>query len=192
MARNEVSAKVQNVVASATLGQDVDLNTILRVFPDTQYRPETFPGLIFRLKKPRATALIFRSGKMVCVGTRSERQCKRAVNNIVDELKNSGIIILRKPSIEIQNIVATAALGGYIDLEKTTYALAKTIYDPEQFPGLIHHMDEPKVVVLIFANGKLVLTGAKKEEELYRATTKLQETLEQENLIDYEHQGGMG
>ena len=105
---------------------------------------------------------------------------------VVDELKRNGIVILGKPEIQIQNIVASAGLGGRIDLEKTTYSLKRTMYEPEQFPGLIYRMDDPKVVILIFTTGKLVCTGAKKEAEVPRAIAKLKETLEEKGLITYE------
>jgi len=77
-------------------------------------------------------------------------------------------------------------LGGIIDLEKTTYSLVKTMYEPEQFPGLIYRMNDPKVVFLLFTSGNLVITGAKKEEEVYRAVTILKKTLEEKELIRYE------
>jgi transcription initiation factor TFIID TATA-box-binding protein len=179
---------IQNVVASAALGQDLDLNSILRIFPGIEYRPEVFPGLVFRLKKPKTTTLIFRTGKMVCTGAKSERQARRAVLMVVDDLKRNGIVISGKPSIQIQNIVASVVLGGRIDLEKATYSLERTMYEPEQFPGLIYRMDEPKVVILIFTSGKLVCTGAKKEEEVDLAVTRLQETLEKKELIRYEQE----
>jgi transcription initiation factor TFIID TATA-box-binding protein len=95
------------------------------------------------------------------------------------------MVILGKPEIQIQNIVSSAGLGGHIDLEKTTYSLKKTMYEPEQFPGLIYRMDDPKVVILIFASGKLVCTGAKKEAEVPRAIAILQKTLEEKGLITY-------
>jgi len=104
---------------------------------------------------------------------------------VVDELKRNEIVISGRPDIQIRNIVASVVLGGFIDLEKTTYSLERTMYEPEQFPGLIYRMDEPKVVILIFSSGKLVCTGAKKEEEVHRAVTKLQETLEEKELIAY-------
>jgi len=188
----EISAKVkavvtiQNVVASATLKQHIDLDSIVRLFPGTEYRPEQFPGLVFRLKKPKTATLIFSSGKMVCTGSKSERQARRAVTTIVNELKAKGIVIVGRPDIQIQNIVASGGLGGFIDQEKTTYSLKKTMYEPEQFPGLIYRMDEPKVVMLLFASGNFVCTGAKNEEEVHRAVTKLQETLESKELISYE------
>ncbi|RLI34275.1 TATA box-binding protein, partial [Candidatus Bathyarchaeota archaeon] len=87
---------------------------------------------------------------------------------------------------KIQNIVASANLGGMIDLEKAAYTLGRTMYEPEQFPGLIYRMDDPKVVILLFASGKLVCTGAKKESEVYEAVKKLHERLEREGLIYYE------
>jgi len=177
---------IENVVASATLNQAIDLNAIVRVFPGVEYRPERFPGLVYRLNKPRTATLIFSTGKMVCTGAKSERQARRAVSEVVDELKRGGIVILGRPIVEIQNIVASCGLGGHIDLEKAVYGLKKTMYEPEQFPGLIYRMDEPKVVILVFASGKLVCTGAKKESSVYIAVSKLQEILESKNIITYE------
>jgi transcription initiation factor TFIID TATA-box-binding protein len=108
------------------------------------------------------------------------------VLRVVDDLKGNGIVIAGKPTIQIQNIVASVGLGGSIDLEKTTYSLERTMYEPEQFPGLIYRMNDPKVVFLIFTSGNLVCTGAKKEKEVHDAVTKLQEMLEKKQLIAYE------
>ena len=185
LAKHESYINIENVVASATLNQKIDLNSIVRIFPGVEYRPEQFPGLVYRLKKPKTATLIFSSGKMVCTGAKSERLARKAIMKVVDELKRGGIVILAKPEIQIQNIVASAGLGGRIDLEKTTYSLKRTMYEPEQFPGLIYRMDDPKVVILIFASGKLVCTGAKKEAEVPRAIAKLQQTLEEKGLITY-------
>lgn len=186
MPKKKAIINIQNVVATATLGQDLDPDSIVRVFPSVEYRPEKFPGLVYRLKKPKTATLIFRSGKMVCTGAKSERQARKAVLRVVDELKKNGIVIAGKPTIQTQNIVASVVLGGSIDLEKTTYSLEKTMYEPEQFPGLIYRMNDPKVVILLFSSGNLVCTGAKKEEEVDLAVTKLQETLEKKELIRYE------
>jgi transcription initiation factor TFIID TATA-box-binding protein len=180
------SIRIENVVASASLNQRIDLNAVVKGYPGVEYRPEQFPGLVFRLKRPKTATLIFNSGKMVCTGAKSEKESKRAVMKVVRELKKSGIIIIGKPELKIQNIVASANLAGLIDLERSAYTLGRTMYEPEQFPGLIYRMDVPKVVILLFASGKLVCTGAKKEEDVYEAVTKLHETLELEDLIYYE------
>lgn len=185
MSDDKVFINIENVVASATLKQNIDLNAIVRIFPGVEYRPEQFPGLVYRLKKPKTATLVFNSGKMVCTGAKSERQAKKAVMKVIDDLKRNGIVIVGKPEIQIQNIVASAGLGGYIDLEKSTYSLKRTMYEPEQFPGLIYRMDDPKVVILLFASGKLVCTGAKKEQDVGIAVKKLKETLESKNLIYY-------
>ena len=186
LAKHDAYINIENVVASATLNQKIDLNSIVRIFPGVEYRPEQFPGLVYRLKNPKTATLIFSSGKMVCTGAKSERQARKAVTKVADELKRGGIVILAKPEIQIQNIVASAGLGGHIDLEKTTYSLKRTMYEPEQFPGLIYRMDDPKVVILIFASGKLVITGAKKEAEVPRAVRRLQEMLQEKGLITYQ------
>jgi transcription initiation factor TFIID TATA-box-binding protein len=184
--KKEMFVHIENVVASATLKQNIDLNSIVRVFPGVEYRPEQFPGLVYRLKKPKTATLIFSSGKMVCTGAKSEKQARKAVMKVTDELKRDGIVIVGKPEIMIQNIVASAGLGGTIDLEKSTYSLRRTMYEPEQFPGLIYRMEEPKVVILLFASGKLVCTGAKKEQDVYDAVEKLHTLLEEKSLIFYD------
>jgi transcription initiation factor TFIID TATA-box-binding protein len=186
MPRTKAIIHIQNVVASATLNQRVDLNAIVKSNLGVEYRPEQFPGLVFRLKRPKTATLIFNSGKMVCTGAKSEKEARRAVMNVIKELKKGGIIIVNKPELKIQNIVASASLGGKIDLEQAVSSLGKTMYEPEQFPGLIYRMDEPKVVILIFASGNLVCTGAKKEQDVYDAVHKLHESLEEQNLIFYD------
>ncbi len=186
MPKVKSSVSIENVVASATLSQKVDLNAVVKGYPGVEYRPEQFPGLVFRLKRPKTATLIFKSGKMVCTGAKSEKEAKRAVMKVIKELKKGGIIIISKPELKIQNIVASGILGGMIDLEKAAYTLGHTMYEPEQFPGLIYRMEEPKVVILLFASGKLVCTGAKKEEEVYISVDKLHALLEETSLIFYE------
>ena len=75
-----------------------------------------------------------------------------------------------------------------IDLERSAYSLGRTMYEPEQFPGLIYRMDEPKVVILLFASGKLVCTGARKEEDAHKAVDTLRQKLEKNNLIYLENE----
>ncbi len=186
MPKVKAIVSLENVVASATLNQKVDLNAVVKGYPGVEYRPEQFPGLVFRLKRPKTATLIFSSGKMVCTGAKSEKESRRAVMKVVKELKKGGIIIISKPEVKIQNIVASGILGGMIDLEKAAYTLSRTMYEPEQFPGLIYRMEQPKVVILLFASGKLVCTGAKKEEDVYVAVDQLHALLEETNLIFYE------
>ncbi len=186
MPKSKAIINIVNVVVTVTLNQKVDLNAVVKSYPEVKYRPEQFPGLVFRLKRPKTATLIFNSGKMVCTGAKSEKESRRAVMTVVKELKRGGIIIISKPDFKVVNIVASASLGGRVDLEQAVSTLGKAMYEPEQFPGLIYRMDEPKVVILIFASGKLVCTGAKKEQDVYDAVQKLHGSLEEQNLIFYE------
>ncbi|MCX6656696.1 MAG: TATA-box-binding protein [Candidatus Bathyarchaeota archaeon] len=179
--KSPYDVEIQNVVASATLDQKINLLDIMKVFRNVEYRPKQFPGLVFRLKRPKTATLIFGSGKMVCTGAKSEKQARSAVMKVVRELKTNGIIILGKPKIVIQNIVSSANLHGKIDQEAMSDILENVMYEPEQFPGLIYRMTEPKVVLLVFASGKLVITGAKREEQVYEAVEKIRAI-----LIDYD------
>ena len=185
MPKTKAIINIQNVVSAATLNQRVDLNAVVKSYPGVEYRPEQFPGLVFRLKRPKTATLIFSSGKMVCTGAKSEKESRRAVMTVVKELKKGGIIIIGKPDLKVVNIVASASLGGKVDLEAVS-THGKTMYEPEQFPGLIYRMDEPKVVILVFASGNLVCTGAKKEQDIHDAVHKLHASLEEQNLIFYE------
>lgn len=188
--RNEIdkdlSISIENVVASASLDQKIDLLAIMKIFRNVEYRPKQFPGLVFRLKRPKTATLIFGSGKMVCTGAKSEKMAIQAVNKVVRELKDNGIIIQGKPMIIIQNIVASANLHGKIDLETAADIMENVMYEPEQFPGLIYRMSEPKVVMLLFASGKLVCTGAKYEGMVKEAVEKLHEILLDYDLIYYD------
>jgi transcription initiation factor TFIID TATA-box-binding protein len=185
LSEDKTFINIENVVATGILEQRIDLNAIVRIFPFVEYRPEQFPGLVYRIKKPKTAILIFSTGKMVCTGARTIRQAKKAIMTVIDELKRNGIVIVGKPEIQIVNIVASGGLGGYIDLEKCVYSLKRTIYEPEQFPGLIYRLEEPKVVMLLFSTGRLVCTGAKNEGDVELAVRNLKETLELKGLIYY-------
>jgi transcription initiation factor TFIID TATA-box-binding protein len=185
MSKRKPVIHIQNIVASAALNQRISLTKIVERFPFAEYSPRVFPGLVFRLKKPKTATLIFETGKMVCTGAKSEKEAIQAVNKVTRELKSHGIPLEHKPEIKIQNIVASAELNGEIDLENVVYKLKRVMYEPEQFPGAVFRMDDPKVVFLIFSAGKLVCVGAKREPDVYIAVDKLQKILEEQDLIFY-------
>ena len=186
VALKDLDISVENVVATASLDQKLDLIAIMKTFQNVEYRPKKFPGLVFRLKRPKTATLLFSTGKMVCTGAKSEKLARTAIKKVVKELKSNGIIILGKPTIVIQNIVASANLHGKIDLEMAADIMDNVMYEPEQFPGLIYRMAEPKVVILIFASGKLVCTGGKSAEMVDVAVVKLHGILQEDELIYYD------
>jgi len=178
-----IDLQVVNVVASASLDQRFDLLDIVKVFKDVEYNPNQFPGLVFRIKQPKTATLIFSSGKMVCTGAKTAKLAHRAVNKVVQELKDNGFIILNKPKIVVQNMVASGNLHRAIDLETAADVLENVMYEPEQFPGLIYRMEDPKTVLLLFASGKLVCTGAKSEEMVYESVSNIFEVLNDYDLF---------
>jgi len=186
MPQTKPIVSIENVVASASVDQKIDLIDITKKFPDTEYHPEQFPGLVFRLKNPRTATLIFRTGKMVCTGAKSEDLALKAVRTVVQKLRKGGIKIKKDAVVVVQNMVASINLGGKIHLEQAARTLPRSMYEPEQFPGLIHRMVDPKTVILLFASGKLVCTGAKKESDVYRSVHNLHALLEEKKLMIYE------
>lgn len=165
--------KIQNVVSSADIRQNLDLNEIARKIKESRYEPEKFPGLVLKLKDPKAALLVFNSGKFVCTGTKSIEESAQAVHRAIELMKKHGIQIEGRPLIKAENIVASAKLFVKVDIEKLAFEMPNTLYEPEQFPGLIYRMANPKVVFLVFASGSLVCTGAKKEADVKRAVYKL-------------------
>ena len=177
------SVKIENVVASAILGSKISLNAIAKKIPGTEYEPKQFPGLIFRVARPHATALIFKTGKIVCTGAKSEDDAIDAVRAVMQALQAKRIKLGASPVIEIKNIVSTANLQQKIRLEQAARTLSKCMYEPEQFPGLIYRMEEPKTVFLIFSTGRTVCTGARRMSDAYRAVHLLCELLESKDLF---------
>jgi transcription initiation factor TFIID TATA-box-binding protein len=177
---------IENVVASATIDQKLDLKDIQKKFPEVEWNPKLFPGAVFRLKTPKTATLLFSTGKMVCTGSKSEEMARKAVKTVVQKLRKGKIKIKKEATVTIQNIVASINLGGKVHLEQAARTLPRSMYEPEQFPGLIHRMLDPKTVILIFSSGKLVCTGGKTEKDVYRSVNQLHNLLEEKKLMIYD------
>jgi len=168
--------RVENVVASVIFDKGIDLNRVAEKVPYSEYNPDQFPGLVLRLTKPKTALLVFSTGKMVCTGAKSEEGVYKAIEKVTRLFEKHGIRI-GEPKITIQNIVASGNLNAAVDLERAAYLLENSMYEPEQFPGLIYRMEDPHVVILIFSSGKVVITGAKKEGDVKEAIKKLSQKL---------------
>lgn len=90
--RGDPIPKVQNVVATADLHYRIRIDVASRTLPRTVYEPEMFPGVIHRMVDPRAVVLLFASGKVVCVGARSEEEACRAVRTIRSTLDEKELL----------------------------------------------------------------------------------------------------
>jgi transcription initiation factor TFIID TATA-box-binding protein len=160
--------------STANLGVRLDLKKIALKCRNTEFNPRRFGAVIMRLREPKATALIFASGKMVVTGVKSTHNATLACKKFAYIVERVGFQPKEFMDFKVQNIVGTADVGFPIRLEGLVYAhSAFASYEPELFPGLIYRLVSPRVVFLIFVSGKVVITGAKKETDLSNAFTKL-------------------
>ncbi|MBD3247282.1 TATA-box-binding protein [Candidatus Pacearchaeota archaeon] len=164
--KKESTYKIQNIVATASLGKPVPLTKLARTQPNTEYNPQTFPGLVLRIKKPKSAVLVFSSGNLVCTGTKSVAQVKRVITAVIKQLKKINVKITKKPKITVQNIVASGEINLKLNLNFLALEMKNTEYEPEQFPGLVYKLIEPNATFLLFTNGKLVCTGTKNRKQL--------------------------
>ena len=172
--------EIQNVVASTSIADELDLNSLALSLKDAEYDAKRFPGLVLRMENPKTAALLFRSGKVVCTGAKSVGDVAKAIDMVCDRVEAAGVKgVHRNPKIDIQNIVATSALGAELNLNAVAvgFGLERVEYEPEQFPGLVYRIKEPKVVLLLFGSGKLVCTGARKPEDAELAVKKVEAEL---------------
>lgn len=176
---------VENVVASTSIGQELDLETLADDLPTTDYAPDHFPGLVYRTQNPQAAALIFRSGKVVCTGAQSATAVEDALEIFFQELRHLGIHVDESPEITIENMVTSGDLDERLNLNAIAIGLglANIEYEPEQFPGLVYRLDDPPVVVLLFGSGKLVITGAQTVEDAETALGTVQSRLKNLDLL---------
>jgi transcription initiation factor TFIID TATA-box-binding protein len=176
---------IQNIVSTADLCCDINLKQIALQVENTQYNPLKFSGLIMRIKDPKTTALIFSNGKIICLGAKTEEDSKNACRKYAKIIKNLNYPVIFKNFI-IQNIVGSCDVHFKIDLRNLYNYMViydRTVYyETELFPGLIYHYldknienGEPKanIVFLIFKSGKMVITGAKKREQIYNSFNKI-------------------
>lgn len=176
---------VVNIVASVRFDIEklVDLNLIAMSNKNIEYNPDTFPGLILRLQKPKSTILVFSTGKLVLTGLKKEKDVRPITQKVIKIIERSGAVIKSEPEIKIQNIVASGDLNLKLNLDLMSISLERALYEPEVFPGLIYRMKDPKVVFLIFASGKIVCVGAKSEDDVKVAVQNLLDEIQELDFV---------
>ena len=177
----EIVPTIENIVSTANLCCEIKLREIALQAKNAEYNPKRFSAVIMKIKEPKTTALIFSSGRMVCLGAKNEEDSKKACKKFAKIIKSLGYPVVFK-EFKIQNVVGSVDSGYNISLMKLYIHLIKRInckgnnfvaFEPEQFPGLIYRMIEPNIAILIFFSGKLVLTGGKQKEDIYQGFKKI-------------------
>lgn len=184
--KNSHSAKyrTENIVISVNLHATFDLSMIAQAYHDAEFNLNRFPGLCIRLSKPKCTILLFKNGKMIITGLKNSQEAPIVVDHIISKLDNIGIQIPDNPEIQIVNLVISINVQQKLNLDKASLLLMDSIYEPEVFPGIILHINNPiKCVFLLFSSGKVILTGLKKEEDIIPAIKFLGTQLKSSNLL---------
>ncbi len=181
----EYNIKIENVVASTKLAEEFDLIKIESEFEGAEYNKKKFPGLVYRVTEPKAAFLIFTSGKVVCTGAKNVADVHTVIKNLGKKLNGIDQETLDDPEITVQNIVASADLHAVLNLNAIAIGLGleNIEYEPEQFPGLVYRIAEPKVVVLIFSSGKLVVTGGKSPDDCDGGVEVVRQQLDSMGLL---------
>ena len=170
--------EIHNMVITVQFSDRIDLDKLAKKLPiGAEYFPDNFPGVVYRMKSPRASFLIFSTGKATCTGTASEKDAKEAIGKMLKLLKDIGINV-KVPKIVIQNIVASTKLETRFDIDKMAFELENSEYEPETFPGLVYKT-KGSVTFLIFSTGKIVCVGARSSKDIKDAFDSLVKRLKE-------------
>ncbi|MDI6719468.1 MAG: TATA-box-binding protein [Methanomicrobiales archaeon] len=171
--------KIENIVASGVIADSIDLLEVSSKIRSCELNTKRFPGAVYRIDNPKIASLIFSSGKVVLTGIRDKADLDRGLSIIIRSLREAGVATYDEPQVAITNIVCSYDIGKYINLNKVviTLNLENIEYEPEQFPGLVYRIADPKIVALLFSSGKIILTGGKNLDDIKRGLDFLEKKL---------------
>lgn len=182
-ASNKVILRIENIVATINTHLYIDLKLLMEKFQDIE-KKENFPGIITKFTKPKATLLIFSSGKIVVTGVRLDTHIPIIVEKTLKKLSQAGIELEEEPEVKIENMVGRADFNTKINLDISSLVLDRAIYEPEVFPGLIYKVTEPeKICFLIFNSGKVICTGANNLDTIKISLKNLATKLKENHLL---------
>jgi transcription initiation factor TFIID TATA-box-binding protein len=175
-----------NVVASSSIGCEVDLDQLSEDMSPVSYNPEDFPGLVYRMNEPDVSTLLFHSGKIVATGADAVEEAEDAIHSVFTTLDDLGVPVDDNYDVDIENIVTSAEIGHRLNLNAVAIGLGVEVveYEPEQFPGLIYRVDDPDVCVLLFGSGQVVVSGGNEEGEAEEAIDIVENELDSLGLLD--------
>jgi len=187
-----LNIKVQNVVATFSLNDTINLANIREAFSSEcffetlQDKRYTFRVVALRIRKPRITLLVYRTGKVVCTGAKTIEDAEQSADYFISRLRRLGFTATKKLEARIQNIVATADLKIPVDMEKLLDCFHsekqfRAMYEPEQFPAAIVRFPVTQgamATILLFSSGKVVCVGLTTLEQINEAICQINSKLE--------------
>jgi transcription initiation factor TFIID TATA-box-binding protein len=171
--------KIENIVASGAVADTIDLEVISTTIENCELNKKRFPGAVYRIQDPKIAMLIFSSGKVVLTGVRSNEALEQGLKHLITKLREAGVTCYDEPRVKVTNMVCSYDMGNKINLNKVvmTLSLENIEYEPEQFPGLVYRIPDPKVVALLFSSGKIILTGGKNMDDVERGLAFLEQKI---------------
>ena len=174
-----MTLNVVNLLATSRFAEYIDLDHF-SIETGLDFDPDRFPGMTYKLENPKVCALIFRSGRIVITGAKKIEDVESALEQTYHSLVGKGCPLWTKYDYEVGNVVVTHDLGRELNLAHLTLSLpmARTEWEPEQFPGLIYRLGGMSAVCLIFSSGKCVITGNNSLDDAQEAVNTLITDLE--------------
>lgn len=158
---------IQNILCSFQLRTEIDLKQTTFRLRNAEYNPRKINAVVLRLRRPKATALIYQGGKVSISGPQTMDDAVMAAKKCAKTMQKIGYREAVFSNFKIENIIARADVAFPVRLEQLAYDhKACASYEPELFAGCVYRMDEPKCCALVFVTGKMVINGTKNMEEL--------------------------
>lgn len=176
-----VELSIVNVVGGGSINQELDLQQVYLDFPseNVEYNPESFAAVLIRYHSPKATIMLYSSGKYSLAGAPTLEQAHEANSQFVEDMEQMLERVIHEKDFEIRYFVAKGTLGSTLDLNKVIGLLGVNDieYEPEQFPGLFYRPPNSDWFYVIFGSGNIVINKCETEKELQVAFTQLKNKL---------------
>jgi transcription initiation factor TFIID TATA-box-binding protein len=174
------SLKIENIVFVGSLAGTLDIEYIADKLDGCVLNRKRFPGAVYHMQEPKVTVLLFSSGKVVMTGITRNDDFQKGLDGLIRQVNDLGVMTHATPDVSIKNMVCSYDTGVFINLNKLIgmFNYEKIEYEPEQFPGLVYRMTDPKIVALIFSSGKVILTGGKNIDDVKSAIDHITKNLE--------------
>ena len=171
---------------TGSFSEGVDLNVAHSKLEGSKCSWKRFPGLAFKLKVPSATFLLFRNGKFVCTGTKSEAKSREALASFLCLLQAKDLVSANcNFECGVKNIVASVNItGALLSLEQFTKQFETAVYEPDKFPAAVYNMGGSKATFLVFLTGKLICSGLGDEETLKETVKKFYDQLLEKRVLE--------
>ena len=169
-----MALNVVNLLATSRFAEYIDLDHF-SIETGLDFDPDRFPGMTYKIADPKVCALIFRSGRIVITGAKTVADIETALDITYKSLIEHNCALWNTYEYALGNVVVTHDLKRELNLAHLTLSLpmARTEWEPEQFPGLIYRLGGLSAVCLIFSSGKCVITGNNSLEDAQEAVDTL-------------------